>query len=251
MPASSEIVLSFVLPESARPPDEAALVAAFAARSAEMGEPWLTAFLPDELVAKLRAMGFSRVAHLYLHEDSSAAAQACDGVLRGRGRASAERRSGAAAAQSFEDGRSGFEEHSNVPKTRVGPGGTRSLSTTVRQFGHEFSGGAPAAPPGHARPYLFPDRRLTQATSHTPGALAAGFVASPALARRPPWGRWRRVTGVTRSSVTRGARVATTLPRIADRARSVGAPGRRLTRTEPVQNRHQNRHHTGGARRGR
>jgi O-methyltransferase involved in polyketide biosynthesis len=43
---------------------EAALVAAFAARSAEMGEPWLTAFLPDELVAKLRAMGFSRVAHL-------------------------------------------------------------------------------------------------------------------------------------------------------------------------------------------
>ena len=64
MPASSEIVLSFVLPESARPPDEAALVAASSARSAEMGEPWLTAFLPDELVAKLRAMGFSRVAHL-------------------------------------------------------------------------------------------------------------------------------------------------------------------------------------------
>ena len=64
MPASSEIVLSFVLPESARPPDEAALVAAFAARSAEMGEPWLTAFLPEELVTKLRAMGFSRVAHL-------------------------------------------------------------------------------------------------------------------------------------------------------------------------------------------
>jgi hypothetical protein len=64
MPASSEIVLSLVLPESARPPDEAALIAAFAARSAEMGEPWLTAFLPDELVAKLRAMGFRRVAHL-------------------------------------------------------------------------------------------------------------------------------------------------------------------------------------------
>ena len=64
MPASSEMVLSFVLPESVRPPDEAALVAAFAARSAEMGEPWVTAFLPDELVAKLRAMGFSRVAHL-------------------------------------------------------------------------------------------------------------------------------------------------------------------------------------------
>jgi hypothetical protein len=37
MPASSEILLSFVLPESARPPDEATVVAAFAARSAEMG----------------------------------------------------------------------------------------------------------------------------------------------------------------------------------------------------------------------
>jgi methyltransferase (TIGR00027 family) len=53
MPASSEIVLSFVVPESARPPDEAPLVAGFAARSAEIGEPWRTAFLPDELVAKL------------------------------------------------------------------------------------------------------------------------------------------------------------------------------------------------------
>jgi O-methyltransferase involved in polyketide biosynthesis len=39
------------------------LVAAFAARSAEMGEPWMTAFLPHELVAKLRAMGFSNVFH--------------------------------------------------------------------------------------------------------------------------------------------------------------------------------------------
>jgi methyltransferase (TIGR00027 family) len=64
MPAWSEIVLSFVVPESARPPDEAALVAAFAARSVEKGEPWLTAFLPDELVVKLRAMGFSRIACL-------------------------------------------------------------------------------------------------------------------------------------------------------------------------------------------
>jgi hypothetical protein len=58
------MVLSFALPESARPVDEATLVAAFAARSAQVGEPWVTAFLPDELVAKLRAMGFARVAHL-------------------------------------------------------------------------------------------------------------------------------------------------------------------------------------------
>jgi hypothetical protein len=37
MPASSEIVLSFALRESARPPDEAALVSAFAACSARDG----------------------------------------------------------------------------------------------------------------------------------------------------------------------------------------------------------------------
>lgn len=64
MPAASEIVFSFVLPEYARPVDEAALVAAFAVRSTEMGEPWLTQFLPEGLVVKLRAMGFSDVFHL-------------------------------------------------------------------------------------------------------------------------------------------------------------------------------------------
>jgi integrase-like protein len=41
---------------------------------------------------------------------SPAAAQARGGVLRGRGRAAAGRRSGGADAKSFEDGRSGFEE---------------------------------------------------------------------------------------------------------------------------------------------
>ena len=64
MPATSEIVLTFVLPEDARPADEAALVAAFAVRSGEMGEPWVTQFLPEELLTKLRAMGFSNVFHL-------------------------------------------------------------------------------------------------------------------------------------------------------------------------------------------
>jgi site-specific recombinase XerD len=49
---------------------------------------------------------------------SPAAAQARGGVLRGRGRAAAGRRSGGADTESFEDGRHGFEEHSNVPKTR-------------------------------------------------------------------------------------------------------------------------------------
>ena len=64
MPASSEIVFSFILPEHARPADEATLVAAFAVRSAEMGEPWLTHFRPEELVATLRRIGFSNVVHL-------------------------------------------------------------------------------------------------------------------------------------------------------------------------------------------
>lgn len=64
MPTSSELVFSFVVSEHVRPADEASLVAAFAARSAEMGEPWLTEFLLHELVTKLRTMGFSNVFHL-------------------------------------------------------------------------------------------------------------------------------------------------------------------------------------------
>jgi methyltransferase (TIGR00027 family) len=64
MPSTSEIVFSFVLPDHALPTDEADLAAAFVARFAALGEPWLTRFDPAQLAAKLTAMGFSKVLHL-------------------------------------------------------------------------------------------------------------------------------------------------------------------------------------------
>jgi len=64
MPAASEIVLSFVLPQDDLPPEEGPLAAMGAAGAAANGEPWLTRFHPRELEAKLKAMGFSKVGHL-------------------------------------------------------------------------------------------------------------------------------------------------------------------------------------------
>jgi methyltransferase (TIGR00027 family) len=71
MPKSSEIVLSFVLPEDALPSDDAALTAAFAGRFAAIGEPWVTRPSPDHLVAMLKRMGFSSVARLEPSEANS------------------------------------------------------------------------------------------------------------------------------------------------------------------------------------
>jgi methyltransferase (TIGR00027 family) len=58
-PARSEIVSDAVLPA-----DDVALVAAFSAQFAAVGEPWLSRFLPEQLAAKLTAMGFSKVFQL-------------------------------------------------------------------------------------------------------------------------------------------------------------------------------------------
>lgn len=64
MPARSEIVFSFTPQDAVLPPDELELVRVLVARFAAMGEPWLSRFLPEQLVGKLTAMGFSRVFHL-------------------------------------------------------------------------------------------------------------------------------------------------------------------------------------------
>lgn len=64
LPASSEIVFSFIVPPDAVSGLEAEALAAAAERAAAVGEPWLTRFHPDELRMKLRAMGFSEVNHL-------------------------------------------------------------------------------------------------------------------------------------------------------------------------------------------
>lgn len=62
-PASSEIVFSFVASDDVLPADDVAFVKAFGVQAAVIGEPWLSRFHPQQLVAKLSAMGFSRVFH--------------------------------------------------------------------------------------------------------------------------------------------------------------------------------------------
>jgi methyltransferase (TIGR00027 family) len=68
MPSGSEFVLSFVASDAVLPPDDVALVKAFAAQFGAIGEPWLLRFLPRQLVTKLSDMGFSRVFHLTAEE---------------------------------------------------------------------------------------------------------------------------------------------------------------------------------------
>jgi methyltransferase (TIGR00027 family) len=63
MPPSSRLVFTFALPESELPREEIAMVAMNRAASSASGEPWHTFFRPEELKAKLAAMGFSRVDH--------------------------------------------------------------------------------------------------------------------------------------------------------------------------------------------
>jgi methyltransferase (TIGR00027 family) len=61
---ASEIVLSFVLPQDSLSGIEADAVATAAAKSAEVGEPWLSRFDPSDLALLLRRIGFSEVVHL-------------------------------------------------------------------------------------------------------------------------------------------------------------------------------------------
>jgi methyltransferase (TIGR00027 family) len=64
LPRGSEIVFSFILPQDALSWIEADAVALAAAKSEEVGEPWLSRFQPADLVLQLRRSGFSDVAHL-------------------------------------------------------------------------------------------------------------------------------------------------------------------------------------------
>jgi hypothetical protein len=60
----SEIVFSFVASDAMLSADDVALVKVFTAQFAAIGEPWLLRFIPEELAAKLSAMGFLKVFHL-------------------------------------------------------------------------------------------------------------------------------------------------------------------------------------------
>jgi methyltransferase (TIGR00027 family) len=64
LPRSSEIVFSFILPFETLSGLEAEALVMAAQRCADIGEPWLTTFRPDDLESQLRAMGFSDVIHL-------------------------------------------------------------------------------------------------------------------------------------------------------------------------------------------
>jgi O-methyltransferase involved in polyketide biosynthesis len=64
LPPGSEIVLSFILPQDALSGIEADAVATAAAKSAEVGEPWLSRFDPSELASQFRRKGFSEVVPL-------------------------------------------------------------------------------------------------------------------------------------------------------------------------------------------
>jgi methyltransferase (TIGR00027 family) len=64
LPPSSEIVFSFILPQEAVSGVEAEALATAAHSAAQVGEPWLTRLHADDLVARLRSMGFSRILHL-------------------------------------------------------------------------------------------------------------------------------------------------------------------------------------------
>jgi len=61
LPRESEIVFSFVVPQEAVSGVEADALQVAARQAAEAGEPWLTRLRAEDLVAKLRAMGFSQV----------------------------------------------------------------------------------------------------------------------------------------------------------------------------------------------
>jgi methyltransferase (TIGR00027 family) len=60
----SELVFSFVASDAVLPADDVALAKAFSDQFVAIGEPWLSRFVPDQLVAKLTMMGFSKVFHL-------------------------------------------------------------------------------------------------------------------------------------------------------------------------------------------
>jgi methyltransferase (TIGR00027 family) len=64
LPRSSEIVLSFILPLESLSGLEAEALAMAANKGAEIGEPWLSTFRPDDFEEQLRAMGFSDVIRL-------------------------------------------------------------------------------------------------------------------------------------------------------------------------------------------
>lgn len=71
LPSPSTLVLTFILPDEALPEDQRSRRRLVAQLCAELGEPWVTCFRPDELCVHLHDLGFGRVFHL-TPEDANA-----------------------------------------------------------------------------------------------------------------------------------------------------------------------------------
>ena len=74
----SEIVFQFIVPAATLVGEERAVVETLAARSAAVGEPWLSFFTPEELEVHLKQLGFKEVIHFGPHN-------ATERYLTGRG----------------------------------------------------------------------------------------------------------------------------------------------------------------------
>ena len=64
LPASSQIVFTFVLPDEALGPDDAQANAIGSSVAAARGEPWITRLEPRSLSIRLQSLGFSSTFHL-------------------------------------------------------------------------------------------------------------------------------------------------------------------------------------------
>jgi methyltransferase (TIGR00027 family) len=70
-PKGSEIVMEFILPPDSWTPEENGYLTQVVQRVAEIGEPWLTFFTPEEISEQLTLLGFSGISHL-TPEDATA-----------------------------------------------------------------------------------------------------------------------------------------------------------------------------------
>lgn len=64
----SEVVFDYSEPLENYPPEQRDEIAALAARTAEVGEPWLSHFNPDEIDCELRGFGFADIEDLGISE---------------------------------------------------------------------------------------------------------------------------------------------------------------------------------------
>jgi len=66
MPSRSEIVMEFIVPPDSWTPEEVGFLTQIVPFAAEIGEPWLTYFTPEEMSEHLMKLGFPHVSPLTL-----------------------------------------------------------------------------------------------------------------------------------------------------------------------------------------